>query len=242
MTMKSIFSFESPIIAHRGASHLAPENTLAAFRKAAELGVKWVEFDVMLAACGEVVVIHDETLDRTTNGKGNVCDFPYSYLKTLDAGSGEKIPTLKEVIELLREWGLTANIEIKPSVGKEEETVKKVLHVVDQYWHASMKPPLISSFSLMVLNYLRQYSKTHFLAYLMHDWNPDWKKISDELNCVSVDIHYKILNQARVNEVKATNRFVFSYTVDDPLIAQQLFDLGVDAIFTNCPEKMMGFL
>src|SRR5438552_7543288 len=93
-------SYLSSIIAHRGASALAPENTLAAFHKAKEIGAKWVEFDCMLASCGEVVVIHDETLDRTTNGLGRVIDYPYSYLKTLNAGSwfnpifaDEKIPT-----------------------------------------------------------------------------------------------------------------------------------------------------
>src|SRR5438445_1086012 len=126
--MQSINSYMSRLIAHRGASALAPENTLAAFRKAGEIGAKWVEFDVMLAADGEAVVIHDDTLDRTTNAKGNVCDYPYSYLQTLDAGSWfnpqfshEKIPTLAEVIGVLRHCKLAANIEIKPSVGKEEE-------------------------------------------------------------------------------------------------------------------------
>lgn len=244
-----VSSYLSPIIAHRGASALAPENTLISFQKASELGAKWIEFDVMLAACGEAVVIHDETLDRTTNGHGNVCDYPYSYLKTLDAGSwfhpqfaGEKIPTLAEVIETLYRLNLNANIEIKPVLGLEEETVKKVLAVVNQYWRAEMNPPLISSFSWKVLEYVRQYSKTHYLAYLMNEWHADWQKSCNDLNCISVDINHRILNQERVNEVKATDRLLLSYTVDDSLIAQQLFDWGVDAVFSNCPVGMLGFL
>lgn len=242
-------SYLSSIIAHRGASALAPENTLAAFQKAYEIGAKWVEFDVMLAACGEAVVIHDETLDRTTNGRGNVCDYPYSYLQTLDAGSwfnpifsGEKIPTLTEVIKLLHHLKLAANIEIKPVLGCEEDTVKKVLQVIESYWQKDMKPPLISSFSWTVLEYVRKYSHTHFLAYLMHEWQMDWKKSCDELNCISVHVNHNILNQMRINEIKATNRFVLSYTVDDLQMARQLFEWGVDALFSNCPMNIADHL
>ncbi len=245
------FQFPSKpfLIAHRGASALSPENTLAAFRKAHEIGAKWVEFDVMLAACGEAVVIHDETLDRTTNGTGKVSDYPYSYLQTLDAGSwfnakfsGEKIPTLADVLTWLHQYRLTPNIEIKPSVGQEEETVKKVLQVIEKNWRADMNPPLISSFSSIVLKYVRQYSKTHYLAYLMNDWQDDWKKSCDELNCIAVDINHRILTQARVDEIKSTERHVLSYTVDYPEIAQNLFAWGVDGIFSNCPMGMGIFL
>lgn len=129
-------SFNPPIIAHRGASKYTPENTFAAFRKAKELGINWVEFDVMLTADGEVVVIHDETLERTTNGTGAVIAQAYSYLRTLDAGSwfdpsfaNEKIPTLREVIKLLNELDMFANIEIKAQSGNEETTAKKsIIH------------------------------------------------------------------------------------------------------------------
>ena len=113
-------TFSPPFIAHRGACRLAPENTLSAFVKAAQLGVKWVELDVMQAACGEVVVFHDETLERTTGAKGKVSDYPYTYLQTLDAGSwfnprfsGEHIPTLVEVMEFLSSMHMNANIELK---------------------------------------------------------------------------------------------------------------------------------
>ncbi|HSW68814.1 MAG TPA: glycerophosphodiester phosphodiesterase [Gammaproteobacteria bacterium] len=239
----------SRIIAHRGASVLAPENTLSAFRTAYEIGAKWVEFDVMLAACGEVVVIHDETLDRTTNGSGKVCDYPYSYLKTLDAGSwfnpafsGEKIPTLAEVAKLLREYNLIANIEIKPFLGKEDETVKNVLNVINECWQPSNHPPLISSFSRKVLECVRQYSSTHYLALLMDEWELDWERYCNELNCIAVDVNHRILNQARVAEVKSTGRFLLSYTVDLPERAENLFDWGVDAVFSNCPASMNVFL
>jgi glycerophosphoryl diester phosphodiesterase len=95
------------LLAHRGASHFAPENTLASIRKAHQLGAKWIEIDVMLSADGEVMVFHDDTLERTTNGHGKLCEKTCQELKTLDAGSwfapaykGETIPTLNEVLRL----------------------------------------------------------------------------------------------------------------------------------------------
>src|SRR5690348_4859908 len=112
-----LFSFNPPWLAHRGASASAPENTLAAFKAAKEQGARWLEFDVMLAACGEAVIFHDETLERTTNGQGFLHDYPYHFLKTLDAGSwfgprfaGERIPTFKETVDFIIEANLSANI------------------------------------------------------------------------------------------------------------------------------------
>ena len=101
--VKASLLFDPPVIEHRGVSSYAPENTMSAFTRAVQLGIQWVEFDVMLAACGTPIIIHDESLDRTTNGHGNVGDYSYSYLRTLDAGSwfspsysGERIPSLEE--------------------------------------------------------------------------------------------------------------------------------------------------
>lgn len=243
----NLSSYITPVIAHRGASALAPENTLSAFRRAAEIGAKWVEFDVMLAACGEVVVIHDETLDRTTNGTGLVCDYPYKYLKTLDAGSwfntafrDEKIPTLKEVFGVLTECHLFPNIEIKPSLGNEEQTVKNVIAVTKQYWNANL-PVLFSSFSHEVRRILRKWLPSGLLACLMHEWQEDWKKTSDELQCVAIDVNHTILIPERIHDIKSTGRLLLSYTIDDPIRAHELFSWGVDAIFSNCPPVMHEF-
>ena len=101
--------------AHRGGGTLAPENTLAGIRLAARMGFKAVEFDVMLSADGTPVLIHDETLERTTSGAGRVCDTSDDALFLLDAGNGERIPRFSEAAALCREYGLLANIEIKPA-------------------------------------------------------------------------------------------------------------------------------
>jgi glycerophosphoryl diester phosphodiesterase len=247
--MHSLNNYLSPIIAHRGASALAPENTLAAFQKAATIGAKWIEFDVMLSACGEAVVIHDETLDRTTNGKGEVSHYTYAELRKLDAGSwfssafvNEKIPTLLEVLQLVREYKLMANIEIKPSLGREEQTVTKVLQIVAHYWPTELPPPLISSFSLQVQLAIRNYFPASVLAYLMNEWQPDWKKSYDALQCASIHVNQAILNQTRINEIKQSGCPLLAYTVDDPIRARELFACGVDAIFSNCPLGMKVFL
>jgi glycerophosphoryl diester phosphodiesterase len=237
--MQSI-KFQPPVIAHRGASKFAPENTLPAFLKAKALGARWVEFDVMLAACGEAVVIHDETLDRTTNGKGNVCDHPYSYIKTLDAGSwfdavfaGAHVPSFAEVIRLLHQQGLSANVEIKAVEGQEEKTVQKILHEIERHWAADQAPPLISSFSETILRMVRQHAPNALLAFLMDEWMADWRVICDALHCVSVNVNHLILNAERVSEIKATNRYLLSYTVNESQRAQTLFSYGVDAVFSD---------
>ncbi|MHB1948232.1 MAG: glycerophosphoryl diester phosphodiesterase [Gammaproteobacteria bacterium] len=228
------------VIAHRGASLYAPENTLAAFRKAKELGVTWVEFDVMLTLDDEVVVIHDETLERTTNGVGRVCDFPLSYLKTLDAGSwfnlsfaNERIPTLHEVIALLNQLKLSANIEIKAQPGKEESTVKKVLRLVEQHWNKEQAAPLISSFNLPILELVSKYSPTSMLGFLMDTWESDWKKICDNLHAISVNVNQNLLDPEKVNQIKATQRTLLAYTVNDPKRADELYAWGVDAVFSD---------
>lgn len=240
------FPINPPVIAHRGASGYAPENTLIAFKKAKELGINWVEFDVMLTSDGEVIVIHDETLDRTTNAKGNVIDFSFEQIKTFDAGSwfdprfsNARVPSLREVIEFLRVHNMSANIEIKAQEGMEEITVKKVLEILQQDWVSSMPAPLISSFSLPSLEYVRQYSKHSLLGFLMHDWMDEWQEICERLHCVSVNVNEEILTQERVNQIKATKRWLLSYTVNTEEMAKKLYGWGVDAVFSDFPDKIL---
>lgn len=233
------------IIAHRGASAWAPENTLAAFRKAAAIGARWVEFDVMLSACGEAIVIHDDTLERTTNGQGYVANYSYAQLQRLDSGAwfsdayqGEKIPALTDVLLLLQQESLAANLEIKPSINIEYATVKKIMEQVKTLWTMQQLPLLISSFSRTILKQVRSISRESLLAFLMHEWQADWQACCDELNCVSVHVNHVILTPDKVTEIKNAKRLVLAYTVDNVLRAQELFSWGVDAVFSNCPEEI----
>lgn len=239
---------QPPVIAHRGASLLAPENTLAAFRKAKELGANWVEFDVMLTADHHVVVIHDRELNRTTNGDGLVIDHRYSYLKTLDAGSwfnplfsNEKIPLLEEVIELLCQLNLSANIEIKAQIGHEEITAEKVLETIKKYWPESFPQPLLSSFSMPILEYIRAYSPESLIGYLMHGWHDDWQTHCNLLGCKTINVNYNFLDAEKVGLIKKTNRLLLAYTVNDQHVAQELYSWGVDAIFSDNLKELIGY-
>jgi glycerophosphoryl diester phosphodiesterase len=240
--------FQPPVIAHRGVSSIAPENTMSAFVRAVQQGIEWVEFDVMLARCGTPIVIHDETLDRTTGAKGGVGDFDYSYLRTLDAGawfkpifSGERIPTFAEVLDLLAATGLKANIEIKPLPDQDEITVRQAVGILSQYFPQNSDSILLSSFSLPALKLMRAMAPSSYLGLLMHEWMPDWRAQAASLNCVSVHVNQEILTEARAREIKSDRKILLSYTVNDPKRAETLFGFGVDAVFSDCPDKISRF-
>lgn len=238
---KNTIIFEPPLIAHRGASLYAPENTILAFRKAKECGLAWVEFDVMLTQDRVPIVIHDERVDRTTNGTGWVRELPYSNIQNLDAGGwfanefcGEKIPTLKQVLLMLEELNLSANIEIKSSVNQEEETVLKVIEEIKNNlnYHSQI---LISSFSVSILRLVKSHGPSLNLGYLMDEWNDSWNETCNELGCLSINVKQEILNPARIVEIKNTGILLLAYTVNNEIRAHELFRQGVDAIFTDNP-------
>lgn len=239
---KTSLKINPPIIAHRGASALAPENTLAAFLKAKELGLQWIEFDVMLAASGDVIVMHDDDLNRTTNGSGKVSSHPYHYIKTLDAGSwfnpiyhDEKVPTLKKVLEFLAAQKMAANVEIKSLLGYEELLVNHVMTLVMQF----KVPVLISSFSRVVLQRVSQQYPHVPLGFLMDKWEDDWEDFCLEINAAAIDANHTILDPIKVKKIKNTKRLLLAYTVDDPLRAKELFSFGVDAVFSNCTKDFL---
>src|SRR5690606_3846906 len=166
------------IIGHRGVSQIAPENTLAAFRAARATGLNWIEFDVQLSKDGELVVIHDDLLDRTTDGKGLVQDLTLEALKLLDAGkwfgeqfAGEQIPTLQEVLPLLIEEGLHANIEMKIPDGSDlvylQKMAKRLSDIIIAMWPTESPPLSVSSFNHQALFYFRQYLPEHPIGFLV---------------------------------------------------------------------------
>jgi glycerophosphoryl diester phosphodiesterase len=236
----SKLNFEPPIIAHRGASAYAPENTMAAFIKAAQLGMKWVEFDVMLTALGEPIVFHDETLERTTNGHGPVCDYSYAELRTLDAGrwfspsyASEVIPLLQQVLSFLAEMQMNANVELKPLSGEEEKMVKSTFDVIQTIVAPPYSSLLFSSFSIETMYLLRQYFPDAMLGLLLHHWEPGWEKTCKELNCISVHVNHAILTEEKAAKIKAMGKVLLSYTVNDQERAMELYSWGVDAVYSD---------
>ena len=233
------------IIGHRGAAAYAPENTLAAFKKAYELGCRFIEFDVMLSADGDPFIIHDDSLKRTTNGKGNTGLVSSAYLKSLDAGSwyskdyqGEPIPSLHDAIQWLNGTDMQANIEIKPYPGQTIATTQAVMDHIKTYWSSHKKPPLVSSFDLDALHLARRLSAEIPLGLLMHKWQRNVIDLASELCCVSVHLSRQATTKTRVDSIKKAGYLVYVYTINKKQQALDLFDSGVDAVFSDHPDLM----
>lgn len=219
--------------AHRGGGALAPENTLAGIRLAAHLGYEAVEFDVMLSGDGTPVLIHDETLERTTDGVGRVCDTPDALLFSLDAGQGERVPTFQQAAMLCRELGLLANVEIKPAAGFERQTADTVARLTGELWSGAAVQPLISSFSPEALEVARDLAPQIRRGLLYERVPADWRQAMQRLQASSLHCSAAGLDDAVLGEALAAGVPVLCYTVNRPDQATALFARGVSAIFTD---------
>ncbi len=240
------------VIAHRGFSGMAPENTLSAFRKAIEIGADMFELDVLLSRDGEVVVIHDATLDRTTNGKGDVADYSLAELTQLDAGTwfspefeGEPIPTLEDVLKLAN-GRILVNVEIKTEAVTDEirgGVAEKVLELVRaQDMHDQV---VISSFDPRALAQTRQldpdiYTASLFDRELQKGMRPS--EVMDEVGSNGFNLSYQIVNGSIVKECHGLGRPVAVYTVNEVEKMEEMLDLGVDALFTDRPDLLLELL
>lgn len=216
--------------AHRGGGTLAPENTLAGIRLAASLGYRAVEFDVMLSGSGTPVLIHDETLARTTNGQGAVAATDDAALFALDAG-GEPIPRLDQAVGLCAELGLLANIEIKPAAGHDVATAQRVLDTFAAGWPGL--PPLFSSFSRPALQVLQAAAPQLPRAWLLDSLPDDWRDVARRLDVVALHLDLALVTPALVAECRRLGLAVRAYTLETPALADYLFGIGVAAIFVD---------
>jgi glycerophosphoryl diester phosphodiesterase len=219
--------------AHRGGGSLAPENTLAGIRLAARLGFKAVEFDVMLSGDGTPVLIHDETLERTTHGRGLVAETSDAILFSLDAGQGERIPRFSEAAALCRDLGLLANIEIKPASGYEEQTAKVVASFAAVFWQGATVLPLISSFSLPALEIARDLAPLIPRGLLFEAVPADWQLELGRLGGVSLHCDAALVTDSVLAEAHAARIPVLCYTVNYPAQAKSMFARGVSGLFTD---------
>ncbi len=235
------------IIGHRGACAFAPENTLASFRYAAEHGLNWVEFDTLRLDSGEWVVIHDSTLERTTNGKGLVVDKSLKYLQSLDAGAwfdpifqNERILLLTEALDYLSTLGLQANIEIKTMKGDPALLIQSFLTCIESHWPIPIIPPLVSSFDLNLLIALRhlQKSPTYPLGYIVHEFQERALELAIHYGFQTLNCDYRYLQADMILKAKAHRIAILAYTVNDRLIGQRLLTEGVSAIFSNYPDLL----
>jgi glycerophosphoryl diester phosphodiesterase len=237
--MRSPWTFPR-VLAHRGGGALAPENTLAGIRKAASMGFGAVEFDVMLSADAVPVLMHDETLERTTDGRGAVAAATYAELLRLDAGARfgaeyrrERIPSFEQAASLCIRLGLWANVEIKPAAGFERETGTATAGLARDLWRGNAPAPLLSSFHPAALEAAREAAPELKRGYLTDKIEPGWRRDAERLGCVSVNCNHEHLTAPLARAVCDAGFGLLCWTVNDPKIARELFSWGVDAIFTD---------
>lgn len=235
------------VIGHRGAAAHAPENTLESIRKAAELGAGWVEFDAKLTGDGVVILMHDDTLERTTNGGGEVAKTVYADIDRLDAGNWfgpewrhVRVPRLADALDLLCELNLWANVEIKPCRGRDVETARAVIAVLRGHWPAGRPWPLLSSFSRESLAAAAVSAPEMPRGLLVWEHPDDWFEAARDLGCVSVHCADQHLTPAWAGQIRRAGCGLAVYTVNDRRRAEELRGWGVQSIITDRPDVMMG--
>ncbi|HWB48784.1 MAG TPA: glycerophosphodiester phosphodiesterase family protein [Stellaceae bacterium] len=231
-----------PVIGHRGAAAYAPENTLAGFRAARALRCGWVEFDVRLAADGALVVCHDDTVDRTTDGRGRISKLPLAAIRRLDAGSwfgvgfaGEPVPTLAEALTLCREIGLGANIEIKAEGRRTAATAAAVAACLEALGDA-LPRVLVSSFLAAAVAEAAVVMPSVPRGMLWRKIPRNWGAVAERLGCATIHCGHAELTAKLAADIVAAGYPLLCYTVNEAARARQLFDWGVASVFSDAPD------
>lgn len=230
----------SKIFAHRGFSGKYPENTILAFKKAIEVGAEGIELDVQLTKDGEVVIIHDETIDRTTNGKGFVVDYTYEEISKFDASyifkdmGFNSIPTLREYFELVKDLDIVTNIELKTGVNEYLGIEKKVLDLILEY--NLEKKVIISSFNHFSVIRMRDLAPQLKYGFLSEDWLIDAGKYVHSHGIQCYHPRYNNLIQEVIEELRKYGLEINTWTVNSEKDMRYLYSNKIDVIITNYPD------
>lgn len=234
------------IFAHRGASKLAPENTMAAFTLAQKMGADGIETDVQLTKDQVPVLIHDETLHRTTNGAGYVKDYTFEELKKLDAGrwfsekyTGERLLGLDEFLEWVSTTSLSLNIELKNNIIDYKDIEEKVLELIKHYGVADRT--IISSFNPNSIKRFKRLSKEIECACLTSRRPKDLKTLIEQTRANALHINYNALSKGLIKEAKRLHLPVRTYTVNRPSRLMRAYKLMLDGIFTDVPHSAIEY-
>lgn len=229
--------------AHRGASGYYPENTMISFEKAIEMGCTGIETDVQMTKDGVLVLIHDEMVNRTTDGAGFVKDFTYSELRRLDAGSwfskeyaNHKIPSLEEILLLVKNTNIQLNIEIKSGVIEYEGIEQKLIDTV--YKYNMDKQIIFSSFNHYSMVKCKEISKEikTGLLYMEGIYKPC--RYAKFVGADALHPYFYALNGEIIKEAKEEGLMINTFTVNDTNYMEYFYQLGVDGIITNYPDKL----
>jgi glycerophosphoryl diester phosphodiesterase len=230
------------VIAHRGASGYAPENTLAAFRRAVALGATFIETDLQLSRDARFVAVHDQTVDRTTNGKGKVHDLTLADLRSLDAGSwfgsefsGERIPTLEDILDFSKKHDVVFYLELKPgaSWGGEHALIGALRE------SAEIPRTVVISFNAPILHKLRQIEPT-LMTGLLYDGQFD-RPVDQavEVGARQLAVRGDLVTPALLVASRKKDLQVVCWTVNHTAHMRMLVDAGVDGIMSDYPDRLM---
>lgn len=226
--------------AHRGFSGKYPENTLLAFKKAIEFGVDGIEMDVHLTKDGEMVIIHDELVDRTTNGHGFVKDFTYEELSKLDASyifpevGFQKIPTLREYMELVKDTGIITNIELKTGVFEYPGIEKKVYDMIMEY--GLKDKMIISSFNHFSVMRMKAIDSEIKCGLLEESWLLNAADYVADAGIECFHPYYKYLTKENVEKLKEKGLEINTWTVNTKEEIREMIERDVDSVIGNYPN------
>ncbi len=236
LTLASCHMKKEPlVIGHRGAMGHETENTLPSIQKAMDLGVDMIEIDVFKIKSGEIVVFHDDKLDRLTNAPGNIEDYYIFDLRKVIVDGGHKIPMLQDVLKLI-DNKVALNIELKGA-----GTADRVNHIMNSYienrnWSADNF--IISSFNWNELKEMRKYNPNVAIAVLTEEDPVDAIPVAKELNAVAINPYFKNLDLETANEIKEAGFKIYTWTVNEPADIEAMKRISVDGIITNFPERV----
>jgi glycerophosphoryl diester phosphodiesterase len=218
------------IVGHRGAAGYEPENTLLSFQKAIEIGVDWIELDVHRSSDGHLMVIHDDTVDRTTNGHGKVSEMTLAELKKLDAGKGQQIPALQEVIDLARGKVKTI-IEIKQA-GTEVD----VMDAVER--NDLVNAAMVASFHTYSIRRIKELSPRIMTAAIVSRLPIDFKALALDVMADSIFMRKDIVSQAIVDEAHKNGFTINVWNEDTPEEIRKYAAMGPDMMSSNYPDRL----
>ncbi len=229
--------------AHRGFSGMYPENTMLAFHRAAEIGADGIELDVQLTKDGQLVVIHDEQIDRTTNGRGNVRDYTLRELQQFDASyiytgkiDANRIPTFEEYCDWVKDTDLITNIELKNGVYPYPGMEEKVLDVLLSY-HLQHKV-IISSFNHFSVLHMRELAPHLTYGLLTETWLIHPGQYTKDLGIACYHPYYGSLTDDTVAELKKHHIIINTFTVNDERSVRDMLQKGVDCVISNFPNMV----
>lgn len=231
-----------PIIAHRGFSDLYPENTMLAFQKAIERGIRCIETDVTILKDQTPVLFHDFRTDDHTDFKGIIHDLSNDDLSIVDAGlwkdklfKGTKIPHLEELLHLIKKHHIILNLELKGEAGQNEEYWDKIVDIAVDTVHRCDVADLVfySSFEFPMLRRLKQQDPHAEFGILLWEDVSHWKEIADELQPQAMHLYDQTISQELINAIKKEHYEIYVYTVNELQQYEMLQKMGIDGIFTD---------